>query len=169
MMKIYLLTLMFTISMLMYFINNPLNMGLMLLIQSLIICILMTFFLNFFWLSYILYLIMLGGILILFMYMCSIASNKIILLNINLFMFSLMIFMIMIFSLNNLKWMKMNLMEINKINIFFSNEMINMSKMYNNMSFKISIMLIIYLFLLLFMVTLMTNSNKGPLRISMLN
>nr|YP_010248704.1 NADH dehydrogenase subunit 6 [Hydropsyche fryeri]QTT57962.1 NADH dehydrogenase subunit 6 [Hydropsyche fryeri] len=169
MMKIYLLTLMITFTMLLYFIKNPLNMGLMILIQSLIICILMTFFLNFFWLSYILYLIMLGGILILFMYMCSIASNKIILFNINLMMLLVFIFMILILSLSNIKWMSMNLMEMDKMNNFFSNEMINMSKMYNNMSFKISIMLIIYLFLLLFMVTMLTNSNKGPLRISILN
>nr|YP_010554695.1 NADH dehydrogenase subunit 6 [Hydropsyche simulata]UYO79328.1 NADH dehydrogenase subunit 6 [Hydropsyche simulata] len=165
MMKMSLLTLFLTLTMLMYFIKNPLNMGLLILSQTLIICFLMNFYLNYYWLSYILYLIMLGGILILFMYMCSIASNKIIQFNTNLFLYMILIFFITFMFIYKFKWINLNLLMINNHNFFFSNEMFSMSKIYNNYTYKITIMLIIYLFILLLMVTMFTNSNKGPLRI----
>nr|YP_010554708.1 NADH dehydrogenase subunit 6 [Ceratopsyche trifora]UYO79341.1 NADH dehydrogenase subunit 6 [Ceratopsyche trifora] len=165
MMKISLLTLFMTLTVLMYFIKNPLNMGMLILIQTLIICLLMNFYLNYYWLSYILYLIMLGGILILFMYMCSIASNKIIQFNTNLFMYMILIFLVMLIFMSNLKWVNLNSLMINNYNFFFSSEMFSMSKIYNNYTYKITIMLIIYLFILLLMVSMFTNSNKGPLRI----
>nr|UYO79263.1 NADH dehydrogenase subunit 6 [Hydropsyche sp. XG-2022] len=165
MMKTSLLTLFLTLTVLMYFIKNPLNMGLLILSQTLITCLMMNFFLNYYWLSYILYLIMLGGILILFMYMCSIASNKIIQFNTNLLMYSILIFLVMLIFINKFKWTNLNLLMINNLNFFFSNEMFSMSKIYNNYTYKITIMLIIYLFILLLMVSMFTNSNKGPLRI----
>nr|YP_010586274.1 NADH dehydrogenase subunit 6 [Ceratopsyche fukienensis]UZZ44036.1 NADH dehydrogenase subunit 6 [Ceratopsyche fukienensis] len=153
-----------TLTMLMYFIKNPLNMGLLILFQTLIICLMMNFYLSYYWLSYILYLIMLGGILILFMYMCSIASNKIIQFNTNLFMFMISIFFISMIFISNMKWINLNLLMINNFNFFFSNEVLSMSKIYNNYTYKITIMLIIYLFILLLMVSMFTNSTKGPLR-----
>lgn len=54
---------------------------------------------------------------------------------------------------------------INNINFFFYNEILRINKIYNNFTFKISVMLIIYLFIILLIVTIFTNSNKGPLRI----
>nr|YP_010554669.1 NADH dehydrogenase subunit 6 [Ceratopsyche gautamittra]UYO79302.1 NADH dehydrogenase subunit 6 [Ceratopsyche gautamittra] len=165
MMKIILLTSFITLTALMYFIKNPLNMGLIILTQTLIICLMMNFHLNYYWLSYILYLIMLGGILILFMYLCSIASNKIIQFNFYILIYSILIFFMMLFFFLQIKWNNLNMMTINNLNFFFSNEMFSMSKMYNNFTFKITIILIIYLFILLLMVTIFTNSTQGPLRI----
>nr|YP_010953257.1 NADH dehydrogenase subunit 6 [Aoteapsyche colonica]WMQ76512.1 NADH dehydrogenase subunit 6 [Aoteapsyche colonica] len=167
-MKLILLNLFFMFTILMYFIKNPLNMGLVILFQTLTMCFLMNFNLNFYWLSYILYLIMLGGILILFMYMCSIASNKIIQFNINLFIYMTLFMLMMYTILTKIKWFNLNNNQINNWFFFHSNEITSMSKIYSNFSCKITLMLIIYLFILLLMVTMFTNSNKGPLRVMMI-
>nr|QLY90341.1 NADH dehydrogenase subunit 6 [Hydropsyche angustipennis] len=165
-MKFFLLMLFFYITLQMYFIKNPLNMGLSLLIQTLIMCLMMNFNLNFYWLSYILYLIMLGGILILFMYLCSIASNEIIKFNMNFLFMMLIYFMIMIYLINKFNWITINSpINLNNLSTFFPMEKLNMSKIYNNYTMYMTIFLVIYLFILLLMVTMMTNSNKGPLRI----
>nr|YP_009229580.1 NADH dehydrogenase subunit 6 [Hydropsyche pellucidula]ALT58526.1 NADH dehydrogenase subunit 6 [Hydropsyche pellucidula] len=164
-MKMFFLILFIYITLIMFFIKNPLNMGLSILTQTLIMCLMLNFNMNFYWLSYILYLIMLGGILILFMYMCSIASNEIIKFNLNLFFFFLfMLFMYMIFIQFNWMWIYINPINLNNLNYFFSMENLSMTKIYNNYSMYMSIFLVIYLFILLLMVTMMTNTNKGPLR-----
>nr|YP_010554682.1 NADH dehydrogenase subunit 6 [Hydropsyche rhomboana]UYO79315.1 NADH dehydrogenase subunit 6 [Hydropsyche rhomboana] len=168
MMKTFLLTMFLTLTTLMYFIKNPLNMGLIILTQTLIMCLMMNFLLNFYWLSYILYLIMLGGILILFMYMCSIASNKIIQFNLNFFLFLMLIFIYSYFFFLNSPSMNFNLIKINNLEFFLNMETLSMSKIYNNFTFKITIILIIYLFLLLIMVNMFTNSNEGPLRMMLI-
>nr|YP_009459892.1 NADH dehydrogenase subunit 6 [Hydropsyche orris]AUT18157.1 NADH dehydrogenase subunit 6 [Hydropsyche orris] len=157
------------ITLIMYFIENPLNMGLSILTQTLLLCLTLNFNLNFYWLSYILYLIMLGGILILFMYMCSIASNEIIKINSNYFVFLIFTFMLIYFFVTQIDWMYINSINLNKLIYLFPMEKLSMSKIYNNYTMYMSIFLVIYLFILLLMVTIMVNSNKGPLRMSNLN
>nr|QXU57633.1 NADH dehydrogenase subunit 6 [Cherax cartalacoolah] len=56
--------------------SHPLSMGLTLLIQTVLICIMSGLFNSSFWFSYILFLIFLGGMLILFIYVSSLASNE---------------------------------------------------------------------------------------------
>nr|APX40340.1 NADH dehydrogenase subunit 6 [Clytra quadripunctata] len=56
--------------------NHPLTSGLILLIQTVLIA-LISGSMNFnFWFSYIVFLIMIGGMLVLFIYMTSVASNE---------------------------------------------------------------------------------------------
>nr|YP_009128368.1 NADH dehydrogenase subunit 6 [Tribolium confusum]AJP09532.1 NADH dehydrogenase subunit 6 [Tribolium confusum] len=56
--------------------NHPLSMGMTLLIQTILISLITGNFISSLWFSYILFLILIGGMLILFMYMTSIASNE---------------------------------------------------------------------------------------------
>nr|QXU57659.1 NADH dehydrogenase subunit 6 [Cherax parvus] len=56
--------------------THPLSMGLTLLTQTILICIMSGLFNPTFWFSYILFLIFLGGMLILFIYISSLASNE---------------------------------------------------------------------------------------------
>nr|YP_010535010.1 NADH dehydrogenase subunit 6 [Meloe proscarabaeus]UYA96977.1 NADH dehydrogenase subunit 6 [Meloe proscarabaeus] len=56
--------------------SHPLSLGLILLIQTTIISLMTGKFCLNFWFSYIVFLIMIGGMLILFIYMTSIASNE---------------------------------------------------------------------------------------------
>lgn len=58
------------------FIRHPLAMGLTLIIQTSLIAIFTGAIIPNFWFSYILFLVFLGGILVLFIYVCSLASNE---------------------------------------------------------------------------------------------
>nr|YP_009144413.1 NADH dehydrogenase subunit 6 [Papilio glaucus]AKJ25894.1 NADH dehydrogenase subunit 6 [Papilio glaucus] len=160
-------------SIMMLFLNHPLSMGLMILIQTLIICMLSGMLINSYWFSYILFLVFLGGLLVLFIYVSSVASNE--LFNINFFMKNSMIFMLFlsfmlsIIYMYNLNWLNFsfNYEMKNLINffIFFNNEnKINLTKLYNNQTYLMMLMLIIYLFITLVAIVKITNIFFGPLR-----
>nr|YP_009160987.1 NADH dehydrogenase subunit 6 [Luehdorfia chinensis]YP_010890273.1 NADH dehydrogenase subunit 6 [Luehdorfia chinensis huashanensis]AJA05961.1 NADH dehydrogenase subunit 6 [Luehdorfia chinensis]AJA05974.1 NADH dehydrogenase subunit 6 [Luehdorfia chinensis]AJA05987.1 NADH dehydrogenase subunit 6 [Luehdorfia chinensis]WJJ80174.1 NADH dehydrogenase subunit 6 [Luehdorfia chinensis huashanensis] len=157
----------------MLFLNHPLSMGLMILIQTMLTCLLSGMMINTYWFSYILFIVFLGGLLVLFIYMSSIASNE--LFNINFFnkmiimLFFMLSFLIMFMFMYNLNWLNFffNLEMNNMYNlfIFFNNEnKINLSKLYNNQTYMMLMMLIIYLFITLVAVVKITNIFFGPLR-----
>nr|ATN41125.1 NADH dehydrogenase subunit 6 [Endopterygota sp. 25 LC-2017] len=149
--------------------NHPLTMGIILLFQTLLSCILTGIISKSFWFSYILFLVFIGGMLILFIYMASLASNE----KINFSLFTFMKFFIFIYSII----MIISLFDKYYISTFFNNEemiinlnfLINenhlsLSKMYNMPNNYIIILLINYLLLTLIMVVKITNSFSGPLR-----
>nr|YP_009024435.1 NADH dehydrogenase subunit 6 [Luehdorfia taibai]AGQ18551.1 NADH dehydrogenase subunit 6 [Luehdorfia taibai] len=157
----------------MLFLNHPLSMGLLILIQTMLTCLLSGMMINTYWFSYILFIVFLGGLLVLFIYMSSIASNE--LFNINFFnkmiimLFFMLSFLIMFMFMYNLNWLNFffNLEMNNMYNlfIFFNNEnKINLSKLYNNQTYMMLMMLIIYLFITLVAVVKITNIFFGPLR-----
>nr|YP_009440932.1 NADH dehydrogenase subunit 6 [Hydromanicus wulaianus]AHC32062.1 NADH dehydrogenase subunit 6 [Hydromanicus wulaianus] len=166
MFKLILINFMIMISLILIFTKNPLNMGFMIIIQTLMFCLLMNFNIHIYWMSYIVYLVMLGGILILFMYMCSISSNEIIKFNFNILMFLSITFIINFIWMMNFHWIfKINLINNYTMNFFVnSNNMINISKIYNKFSMIITLMLVIYLLISMTMVTTFTNNYSGPLR-----
>nr|UUA64990.1 NADH dehydrogenase subunit 6 [Leguminivora glycinivorella] len=167
---------MMMLSMFMFFLTHPLSMGLMILIQTVFICLLTGMMINTYWFSYILFLTFLGGLLVLFIYVSSIASNE--LFKNNFFFskfiiisFCLIFFINLIFSYN-LNWMNISfndeMINFFNHNLFFNNEnKINLSKLYNNQTFLMMMMLIIYLFITLVAVVKITNIFFGALRSSM--
>nr|SSW94145.1 NADH dehydrogenase subunit 6 [Hypermnestra helios maxima] len=172
MLKMFLSSLIMMFSIMMLFLNHPLSMGLMILTQTLLTCLLSGMLINTYWFSYILFLVFLGGLLVLFIYVSSIASNE--MFNNNFFMkMNLMcILMLSILSvyMYNLNWLNfINNYEMNNflnLFIFFNNEnKINLSKLYNNQIY-LMMMLIIYLFITLVAVVKITNIFFGPLRMS---
>nr|YP_010615473.1 NADH dehydrogenase subunit 6 [Dodona dipoea]WAT94143.1 NADH dehydrogenase subunit 6 [Dodona dipoea] len=171
--KMLLSLLVLIISIFMFFINHPLSMGMLILIQTLILCLLSGMLINTYWFSYILFLTFLGGLLVLFIYVSSIASNEIFSSNffnkISILLFFMIMFMMSIFFMNNLNWMNINFnQEMNKffnIMIFFNVENnINLSKLYNEQTYFLMMMMIIYLFITLIAVVKITNIFFGPLR-----
>nr|YP_009489631.1 NADH dehydrogenase subunit 6 [Mimoides lysithous]SPP23534.1 NADH dehydrogenase subunit 6 [Mimoides lysithous] len=176
MMKMFLSMSIMMLSLLMLFINHPLSMGFMILIQTMLTCLLSGMLINSYWFSYILFLVFLGGLLVLFIYVSSIASNEMFQPNfIMKFLFFLLLFFSLIFSLLfmfNLNWLNFffNDEMNNMMNyyIFFNNEnKINLSKLYNNQIYMLMMMLIIYLFITLVSVVKITNIFFGPLRTMM--
>nr|YP_009497833.1 NADH dehydrogenase subunit 6 [Prismostictoides unihyala]AWT58512.1 NADH dehydrogenase subunit 6 [Prismostictoides unihyala] len=164
---------MIILSFIMYFMNHPLSVGLMILIQTLLTCMLSGMLINTYWFSYILFLTFLGGLLVLFIYVSSIASNELFSMNINMKMFivisSLMIIFMQMFFSFNLNWMNMNnnseMNNFMNLTLFINNEnKINMNKLYNNQMTMMMLMLIIYLFITLVSVVKITNIFYGPLR-----
>nr|YP_009045192.1 NADH dehydrogenase subunit 6 [Athyma selenophora]AHA03543.1 NADH dehydrogenase subunit 6 [Athyma selenophora] len=161
-----------SISIFLFFINHPLAMGLLILIQTLIICLISGMLINTYWFSYILFLVFLGGLLVLFIYVSSMASNELFKMHIiSKFSIIYMLF-ILIFSFffkNNLIWMNFNFNDemINLFNstLFFNNEYnFNLSKLYNKQNYWMMMMMIIYLFITLIAIVKITNIFFGPLR-----
>nr|YP_010312439.1 NADH dehydrogenase subunit 6 [Pieris napi napi]ULF46720.1 NADH dehydrogenase subunit 6 [Pieris napi napi] len=172
-MLFFMLTMMIFISFIMMFSTHPLSMGLMILFQTLLLSLILGMYINTYWFSYILFLIFLGGLLVLFIYVSSIASNE--MMNFSLKMKSF--FMLMIFTMMILFIFKMknylNFMdnfindEMNSMNnyfMFFNENKIKLSKLYNSQTFLMIMMIIIYLFITLIAVIKITNIFFGPLR-----
>jgi NADH-ubiquinone oxidoreductase chain 6 len=154
---------------------HPLSIGLIILIQTVFTCLLTGILINTYWFSYILFLTFLGGLLVLFIYVSRIASNELFknnsfFIKLIFISFNLILLINLFFSLK-LNWINTFFNdEINNffnINLFFNNEnKIRLSKLYNNQTFLIIIIIIIYLFIGLVAVVKITNIFFGPLRSS---
>nr|AHI16926.1 NADH dehydrogenase subunit 6 [Actias artemis aliena] len=171
--KILISNLIIFISLLMYSLNHPLSMGLMILIQTLLTCILSGMLIKTYWFSYILFLTFLGGLLVLFIYVSSIASNEMFSFTLNtkllISMFFLITSILSIQFWHNIKWMNLNINNSEMINffnsiLFFNENKINLSKLYNNQTSMLTYLLIIYLFITLIAMVKITNIFYGPLR-----
>nr|APX40249.1 NADH dehydrogenase subunit 6 [Psylliodes circumdatus] len=148
------------------FLNHPLSSGLILLTQTILTAFLSGFMNYNFWYSYILFLIMVGGMLILFIYMTSVASNEKFKFNKNLIMiilFSTMIILLLMFiDLYYLNYF-FNIQDMKNMNINYSNNL-SLKKYFNYPNFNMMIMMITYLFITLIAVVKITNNSYGPLR-----
>nr|YP_009689692.1 NADH dehydrogenase subunit 6 [Trichoprosopon pallidiventer]QEE94434.1 NADH dehydrogenase subunit 6 [Trichoprosopon pallidiventer] len=168
-MSLFLLILSFIMSFIFMQMKHPLAMGFMLLIQTCLISLFMGIFMQTFWFSYILFLIFMGGMLVLFIYVTSLSSNE-------MFSFSmkLMIFFSFFFVYSLFVWFLDNsyfdnFIMNNEMNIltnsnFMFEDCLSLNKMYNFPTNLITIMLVNYLFLTLLMTVKITKKNYGPLR-----
>nr|YP_009536828.1 NADH dehydrogenase subunit 6 [Dendrolimus houi]AQM57861.1 NADH dehydrogenase subunit 6 [Dendrolimus houi]AQM57874.1 NADH dehydrogenase subunit 6 [Dendrolimus houi]UIX22017.1 NADH dehydrogenase subunit 6 [Dendrolimus houi]UKB89064.1 NADH dehydrogenase subunit 6 [Dendrolimus houi] len=174
--KIMISTLMMMMSMIMIFLNHPLSMGLTILIQTLLTCIITGMLIKTYWFSYILFLTFMGGLLVLFIYVTSIASNELFSTNLKmktllLIMFYLMLIISFLF-MNNLNWMNLSnnseMENMKEMSLFLNNEnKFNLNKLYNQQTYLMTMLMIIYLFITLIAVVKITNIFFGPLRTSM--
>nr|YP_010401659.1 NADH dehydrogenase subunit 6 [Singara diversalis]UQU69080.1 NADH dehydrogenase subunit 6 [Singara diversalis] len=171
--KMFLSYLMIFISILLLFLNNPLSMGLMILLQTILICLLSGMLIKTYWFSYILFLTFLGGLLVLFIYVSSIASNELFKPSFNMKMFfiiSFFFFLLLLITSNyNLFWMNLSnnadMSNFLSLSLFMNNNnTINLSKLYNNQTFLIMLLMVIYLFITLIVVVKITNIFYGPIR-----
>nr|AQP28076.1 NADH dehydrogenase subunit 6 [Macrotermes sp. B TB-2017] len=141
--------------------KHPMAMGLMLLIQTTMVCLMSGMMYKSFWFSYILFMIMVGGMLVLFMYMTSLASNE---------MFSpsnkLMTMMLMTMpALMYLMPSKTNNKEMNEHSTMLENEITTTTTvMYNQMMGMMTTLLVLYMLMTLIVVVNIINVSKGPLR-----
>nr|YP_010155455.1 NADH dehydrogenase subunit 6 [Haemagogus leucocelaenus]QQX45035.1 NADH dehydrogenase subunit 6 [Haemagogus leucocelaenus] len=150
--------------------KHPLAMGLMLLIQTFLISLLTGMFVKTFWFSYVLFLIFMGGMLVLFIYVTSLSSNEMFSLSFKLTFLSINFFMPMIMILFFIDSSIIeNFINNNEMNLFFNYSMIpeniiELNKMYNFPTNLITLLLINYLFLTLLVTVKITKKNYGPLR-----
>lgn len=151
-------------------INHPISIIITIIIQTLFIRIITGTIIERFWLSYILLLTFLGGIIVLFIYITRIASNEIFKIKINRIIIIIYIIIILSTLLYNID--KIIITEIIKnteiINLNYSINFKEIStslvKLYNNPTVIITIIIIIYLFITLLAVVKITNINQGPIR-----
>lgn len=152
-------------------IKHPLAIGIILLTQTFTICLITGSLAKTFWFSYILFLVFLGGILVLFIYVTSLASNEIFSLSIKATFLRIIILRIFLlvrliidkrittyFSIN------LEIESINTIKNFMPENSINLNKLYNFPTNIITLLLINYLFLTLIIIVKITNNFSGPLR-----
>uniref|UniRef100_A0AAU6QFI6 NADH-ubiquinone oxidoreductase chain 6 n=1 Tax=Gatzara jubilaea TaxID=3114391 RepID=A0AAU6QFI6_9NEOP len=149
-------------------IKHPLAMGLTLLLQTIVISLTCGLYTYSYWFAYILFLIMLGGMLVLFIYVTSLASNELFsfsIMNLILSISFLTVIMMMIMFMDNsiLLLNNIEMMKFNSNNLFMENEL-SLNKLYNNPTMNITLMMMNYLLLTLIVVVKIVNINYGPLR-----
>ncbi|YP_009176634.1 NADH dehydrogenase subunit 6 (mitochondrion) [Anopheles arabiensis] len=151
--------------------KHPLSMGLMLLIQTFLTCLITGIYVKSFWFSYVLFLIFLGGMLILFIYVTSLSSNEMFTMSFKLTMFSLVLFslsMVIFFILDKTLIeqfiINMEMEKFSMTNNLINENILSLNKMYNFPTNLITLLLINYLFLTLLVTVKITKKFYGPLR-----
>lgn len=152
-------------------ITHPLAIGIMLLLQTLLICLLTGVIAQRFWFSYVLFLVFLGGILVLFIYVTSLASNEIFSLSLKIVIFSLLpisVIGLLLLTTDGSLWIS-NLLNNDTLNItdivlYQEAAVTPLLKLYNQPTSFITLILVLYLFLTLIAVVKITRISYGPLR-----
>nr|YP_011010690.1 NADH dehydrogenase subunit 6 [Halobates matsumurai]WPW47370.1 NADH dehydrogenase subunit 6 [Halobates matsumurai] len=152
--------LMITLSTTLIILKHPLSMGFNLILITFLSSMVMSIWMKYTWYSYILVLVMLGGMLVLFMYMASIASNEIM-----KFSFKTLI-MIMTTMMISAIFLKEEMLSFNMtiIQTMDGQQNLSMMKLFNTKSSIITIMMALYLLMTMIYVIFITNTFEGPMR-----
>nr|URX52809.1 NADH dehydrogenase subunit 6 [Cryptotermes cavifrons] len=141
--------------------NHPLAMGVMLLMQTMMTCLISGLMYKSFWFQYILFMVFIGGMLVLFIYVASLASNE---------MFSLSTKMMtasataMLMSAMLKDWTTPDSSDSTMYNMTSNEVSLMTSKLYNQPSGTLTILMALYLLMTLIVAVKITNVSRGPLR-----
>nr|URX54536.1 NADH dehydrogenase subunit 6 [Incisitermes snyderi] len=142
--------------------NHPLAMGLMLLMQTMMMCLISGLMHQSFWFQYILFMVLIGGMLVLFIYVASLASNE--MFSLSTKMMTLAATTMLIASMIK-DWTTVNSTDTTNINTPMESSIITLtSKLYNQPSGIMTILMALYLLMTLIVVVKITDVSKGPLR-----
>uniref|UniRef100_UPI0030010C84 NADH dehydrogenase subunit 6 n=1 Tax=Filchneria zhouchangfai TaxID=3111800 RepID=UPI0030010C84 len=151
--------------------KHPLAMGLMLLLQTICICLMTGFTTQSFWFSYILFLVFLGGLLVLFIYVTSLASNEMFTLSMHTTILTMIMLTmsLMIITITDplpllTPHVNMEMSDIIQMNLYQEEASMSLMKLFNQPTGFITLMLALYLFLTLIAVVKITMIFFGPLR-----
>nr|QZP40935.1 NADH dehydrogenase subunit 6 [Geoscapheus dilatatus] len=162
-MKLIFMTMSSLLSILFTQMNHPLAMGLILLIQTIMISMITGLSTQSFWFSYVLFLIFIGGMLVLFIYITSLASNEMFIMSTKLLYLMMIITPLLVFL------MKMNFLNLtNQESLMFltinNSTPLPLLKLYSYPTGMLTIMMAIYLLITLIAVVKIINIFSGPLR-----
>nr|YP_010349795.1 NADH dehydrogenase subunit 6 [Cassianeura bimaculata]UOH96537.1 NADH dehydrogenase subunit 6 [Cassianeura bimaculata] len=138
--------------------KNPMSMGFILMIQTMLVIMLMNKIMASSWFMMITFLMMIGGLLIIFSYMSSIASNEKFKIKINISM----IFIILMIMTDEML-IEQQCDETQSISHSMNSEM-SLIKIYNSKSMMMTILLVIYLLISMLSVSKLVKIHEGPLR-----
>merc|ERR1719348_301990 len=149
---------------------HPLAIGIALLSQTILICCITGLSNLSFWFSYILFLIFLGGMLVLFIYVTSLASNEvfkpsILIIRVIILLSTIgLIFLVLdpIILIQNTLVKKRSLIK----DFVYSTDMELINTIYNSTNINATIFIVFYLLLTLIVVVKITGNFFGPLRLS---
>nr|UPX88307.1 NADH dehydrogenase subunit 6 [Astacus leptodactylus] len=168
-MFIFLIPFILFISILFMRLTHPLSMGLTLFSQTILICLSSGFYSHSFWFSYILFLIFLGGMLVLFIYVASLASNEMFKPSFNylyiVFFLTIITSFMLIFFDPMMIYSNFNLLS-SSVMLWYKFDMNSLlvSTIYSYFSMFFTLFLITYLLLTLFVVVKIINPFSSPLR-----
>nr|YP_009643386.1 NADH dehydrogenase subunit 6 [Pyrrhopeplus posthumus]YP_009643399.1 NADH dehydrogenase subunit 6 [Pyrrhopeplus carduelis]APO08803.1 NADH dehydrogenase subunit 6 [Pyrrhopeplus posthumus]APO08816.1 NADH dehydrogenase subunit 6 [Pyrrhopeplus carduelis] len=149
------------ISFMLIWVNHPISMGLLIIAQTLNISMMIGLYSGSFWFSYIIIIVMLSGMLVLFIYMASIASNEKFHTPIKtIYLASIILSIGLIMQVV----MELELTSKNKLQLLTNTEILTLINMMNNK--KIVILMVLYLFFSMFIISSIVNISKGPLRVN---
>nr|YP_009250659.1 NADH dehydrogenase subunit 6 [Heterotermes cf. occiduus 3.15.2AUS]AMX22988.1 NADH dehydrogenase subunit 6 [Heterotermes cf. occiduus 3.15.2AUS] len=141
--------------------KHPMAMGMMLLLQTTLTCLISGTMYKSFWFSYILFMIMIGGMLVLFMYMTSLASNEMFSPSNKMILTAMMTSPALMYIMPD----QTNNKEMNLYNTTTENEIItSTTMMYNQNTGTMTILLVTYMLLTLIVVVNIISISSGPLR-----
>lgn len=149
-----------------FFINHPISIGLTLIIQTIIVRIITGIKIKTFWMSYVLTITILRGILVLFIYIARVASNEKFKKSIKIIIYlitSILITILFLFLRKKII-IKNNYLRI-EIRTFKIRELIFLNKIFNNNNIFITIIIVIYLLTTIIVSTHLVNISEGPIRL----
>nr|YP_011009668.1 NADH dehydrogenase subunit 6 [Hygia bidentata]WPV77660.1 NADH dehydrogenase subunit 6 [Hygia bidentata] len=157
MMMLY--SIMITLALNFMWLNHPVSMGILIILQTLMVSMVVGLYLSSFFFSYIIMITMLSGMLVLFIYMASVASNEKFTVSMKMIIISMLMMLIgMILQKNYMHdEMKMMLMKISSDKLLLQN-------MFNNKTKFITMMMIMYLLFTMMTISYIVNISEGPLR-----
>nr|YP_006493392.1 NADH dehydrogenase subunit 6 [Stenopus hispidus]AEO18310.1 NADH dehydrogenase subunit 6 [Stenopus hispidus]AGA56099.1 NADH dehydrogenase subunit 6 [Stenopus hispidus] len=148
---------------------HPLTAGLILLIQTALMCLTAGLFMTSFWFSYILFLIFLGGMLILFIYVASLAPNEPFILSptiIMALMLASFIFFLLLFWDPLMKMVPSQTPSSSSPLLFKTSlQTLTTKPFYNPPISNLTLFTILYLLFTLIVVVKITDHYSGPLRL----
>nr|WRQ18287.1 NADH dehydrogenase subunit 6 [Onukigallia sp.] len=157
-MKFMLMKMIMMISTMSLMMKNPMSMGVTLLMQTIMMIILMNKITSSSWFPMITFLMMIGGLMILFMYMSSIASNEKFKMNIKLITLMMLLMITTDEMMINTQTTENQSMMIND-----NLEKLSMNKLYSK-TLSISIIMVVFLLLTMIAISKMVKHYEGPLR-----
>nr|YP_009648558.1 NADH dehydrogenase subunit 6 [Tetraphleps aterrimus]QCE31845.1 NADH dehydrogenase subunit 6 [Tetraphleps aterrimus] len=156
---------MMILSVMMLWMKHPLSMGLMLIMQTVISAMISGSMMNSFWTSYMLFIVMMSGSLVLFIYMSSIASNE--KFNTNMKMMTttpILMVMTLIIMIKKEDIANNNKMMLTETKTMMYEQTKMMMNMFSNQSMMMTIMMVLYLLITMIVVTHNVNIQEGPMR-----
>nr|QXG82669.1 NADH dehydrogenase subunit 6 [Curculionidae sp. BMNH 1042554] len=153
-----------TLSLISIFLNHPMSLGLILLSQTILISLSSGMMNLDYWFSYILFLIMIGGMLVLFIYMTSIAANEKFKFSKKMLMFSILILINFMSLMVDNFFPNIHMNNYDLLNKSLNHINLSMNKFFNMPNMMIMMLLMLYLLVTLIAVVKITFFKMGPLR-----
>nr|YP_010849290.1 NADH dehydrogenase subunit 6 [Krisna furcata]WGG89430.1 NADH dehydrogenase subunit 6 [Krisna furcata] len=159
-MKMLMLKMMMMITIMTSMMKNPMSMTITLMIQTTIMIMFINMNMMSSWFPMITFLTMIGGIMIIFMYMSSISSNEKL-----KFKWKIMLTMITIMIPLESMMMENQIEENEMINSNYKHiEKMCSMKLYNKKSLSMCMIMVSYLLLTMITISKIVKHNEGPLR-----
>nr|YP_010235818.1 NADH dehydrogenase subunit 6 [Youtuus strigatus]QTD82436.1 NADH dehydrogenase subunit 6 [Youtuus strigatus] len=144
--------------------KHPISLGSTLLIQTIMICNYLSSNFESSWYSYIIFITIIGGMMVMFMYMSSIASNEKFNMIKMKFMFLIIILTIMIMMLETPLTKFISKMEEKKMVFHELEETKSTFKFFNFNKMNITMLMMMILLISMISITNISSSFEGPLK-----